>query len=220
MTKTQNISTPITSQSAKMHGATQKMLFLLFLPTENKRQILHPLPQSLHPPKCLLRFSSLWVRRTEEKRQGNQHQNWRLGAGLKMEGLLLKNTFHQKAKISSFTPQKCLVLWSYLRPSSILRSWLSEQTTGCVMASLCLEPWQNCLGMALAAVHHGKPDLIREVSPCRSIRSWCVWPGIRYRSSISASKRLWFSFILCLRFKKKSNKKPWKLKYTAFQWKL
>lgn len=83
MMKNQNISTPITSQSDKMHSAKQKMLVLLFLPMKNKRQILRALPQSLHPPKCLFRFSSLWVRSTEEKMWGNQCQNWRLRAALK-----------------------------------------------------------------------------------------------------------------------------------------
>jgi len=77
--QTPNISTPIASQSAKMHNAKQKMLFLLFLLTEKKRKTnFQPLPQLRCSLKCLLRFSGLWVMLTEEKMQGNQCQNWKL----------------------------------------------------------------------------------------------------------------------------------------------
>lgn len=38
MMKTQNINTPITSQSARTHSAKQKMLFFLFLPMEKKKK--------------------------------------------------------------------------------------------------------------------------------------------------------------------------------------
>lgn len=106
MTKTQNISTPLTSQSDKMHSAKQKMLFLLFLPMKNGRQILHSLPQSLHPPKCLLRFSSLWARVTEENMWGNQCQNWRLRAGLKNgEAFSRRKIFSGNLNYAASTPR-------------------------------------------------------------------------------------------------------------------
>lgn len=95
MMKTRNISTDII-QSAETHSAKLKTLCLLFLPTENKRQILRPLSQLLHPPRCLLRFSSLWMRPQRRKCRKTSLKNESLGLVKKWRGFCWGKHFSGK----------------------------------------------------------------------------------------------------------------------------
>lgn len=176
MMKTPNISTPIIYSQLKP-STKQKMLCLLFLPTENKRQIqLSPVTIVPSSPMPAQVFQLMSEDHRGEKCRKTTVKNESLGLVKKWRGFCWGKFFSRKlndaiSNLKKISVSRAMFIAQSFIYFEVLTFWAGHR---CTRASLCPEPGQNCLGTALTAVQHGKPVLVREASPCRSIRSWSV----------------------------------------------